>query len=143
MCVCVCVCVYNGYCFCCLVAKSCLTLWDPMGYSPPGSTAHEFSQARIPEWVAMPSSRGSSQPRDWTHVSWIAGGFFTIWATREALWNFSYLSFFIFFLVNLTEDFPFHWSFKDPTFGFIDSFIVFVSFILPALDLVCSFKKVS
>ena len=41
-------------------------------------------QARILEWVAMPSSRGSSQPRDWTQVSHIAGGFFTIWATREA-----------------------------------------------------------
>ena len=40
--------------------------------------------ARILEWVAMPSSRGSSQPRDPTQVSHIAGGFFTIWATREA-----------------------------------------------------------
>ena len=42
-------------------------------------------QARILEWVAMPSSRGSSQPRDQTQVSHIAGGFFTVWATREAL----------------------------------------------------------
>ena len=42
-------------------------------------------QARILEWVAMPSPRGSSQPRDWTQVSWIAGRFFTIWTTREAL----------------------------------------------------------
>ena len=42
-------------------------------------------QARILEWVAMPSSRGYSQPKDWTQVSHIAGGFFTIWATREAL----------------------------------------------------------
>ena len=41
-------------------------------------------QARILEWVAMPSSRGSSQPWDWTQVSLIAGGFFTIWAIREA-----------------------------------------------------------
>ena len=40
-------------------------------------------QARILEWVAMPSSRESSQHRDWTHVSCIAGGFFTIWATRD------------------------------------------------------------
>ena len=39
-------------------------------------------QARILEWVAMPSSRGSSQSRDWTQVSHIAGGFFTVWATR-------------------------------------------------------------
>ena len=40
-------------------------------------------QVRILEWVAMPSSRGSSKPRDQTQVSRIAGGFFTIWATRE------------------------------------------------------------
>ena len=42
-------------------------------------------QARILEWVAMPSSRGSTQPRGQTQVSRIAGGFFTVWATREAL----------------------------------------------------------
>ena len=41
-------------------------------------------QARILEWVAMPSSRGSSQPGDWAQVSGIAGRFFTIWSTREA-----------------------------------------------------------
>ena len=39
---------------------------------------------RILEWVAFPFFRGSSQPRDQTGVSWIAGGFFTRWATREA-----------------------------------------------------------
>ena len=42
-------------------------------------------QARILEWVAMPSSRGSSQPKNQTQVSHIAGRFFTVWATREAL----------------------------------------------------------
>ena len=41
-------------------------------------------QARILECVAFPFSRGSSQPRDWTQVSHIVGGFFTSWATREA-----------------------------------------------------------
>ena len=41
-------------------------------------------QARLLERAAMPSSRGSSQTRDWTQVSCIAGGFFTVWATREA-----------------------------------------------------------
>ena len=41
-------------------------------------------QARILEWVAMPSSRGSSQPRDQIQVSLIASTFFTVWATREA-----------------------------------------------------------
>ena len=54
----------------------------------PGSCVHGILQARILEWVAIPLSRGSSQPRDWTWVSHIAGRFFTIWATREApLWS--------------------------------------------------------
>ena len=44
----------------------------------------EIPQARILEWVAMLSSRGSSQPSDWTQVSHIAGRFFTVWATRKA-----------------------------------------------------------
>ena len=41
-------------------------------------------QARILEWLAVPFSRGSSQPRDQTQVSHIAGEFFTSWVTREA-----------------------------------------------------------
>ena len=68
----------------CLVDQSCLALWDPMDYSSPGPCAHGIFQARILEWVAISSSRGSSQPRDWTFVSCIAGGFFTCWALREA-----------------------------------------------------------
>ena len=47
-------------------AQSCWTLWDPVDCSPPGSSVHGILQARILEWVAMPSSRGSSQPRDGT-----------------------------------------------------------------------------
>ena len=42
------------------------------------------SPTRILEWVAFPFSGASSQPRDWTQVSHIGGGFFTSWATREA-----------------------------------------------------------
>ena len=49
--------------------QSCLTLCNPMDCSPPGSSVHGILQARILEWVAMPSSRGSSPPRDWTRVS--------------------------------------------------------------------------
>ena len=59
---------------------------NPMDCSPPGTSVHGILQARILEWVAIPFSRGSSPPRDWTWVSWnscIAGRFFTIWATRE------------------------------------------------------------
>ena len=44
--------------------QSCLTLYDPMDCSPPGSSVHGILQARILEWLAMPSSRGSSPPRD-------------------------------------------------------------------------------
>ena len=47
-------------------------------------TIHGILQARILEWVAFSFSRGSSQPRDQTQVSRIAGRFFTNWATREA-----------------------------------------------------------
>ena len=53
-------------------AQSCLTLRDLMVY-----TVHGVLQARTLEWVAFPSSRGSSQPRDQTQVSRIADGFFT------------------------------------------------------------------
>ena len=60
-----------------------LWLWDLMDYSLPGSSLHEILQARILECVAIPFSRGSSQPRGWTWVSCIAGGFFTIWAISE------------------------------------------------------------
>ena len=48
---------------CCLGTKSCSTICDPMDWSPPGSSVHRIFQARIPEWVAMPSSRGFSWPR--------------------------------------------------------------------------------
>ena len=72
----------------------CLTLCDPMGYNllvcdPMGynllvSSIRGIFQARILEWVAISSSKGSSWPRDWTQVSRIAGRLFTIWASREA-----------------------------------------------------------
>ena len=54
------------------VTQSCLTLCDPMDY-----TVHGILQARILEGVAFPFSRGSSQPKDQTEVSYIADGFFT------------------------------------------------------------------
>ena len=54
-----------------------------MECSPPGSSVHEIFQARILEWVAISFSRGSSQPRDWIHVSCTAGRFFTNWATKS------------------------------------------------------------
>ena len=58
-----------GYMGLCLVAQSCLTLWSPMDCSLTGSSSHGIFQARILELVAISYSRGSSRPRDWTHVS--------------------------------------------------------------------------
>ena len=54
-----------------------------MDCSLSGSSVHVILQVRILEWVTIPFSRGSSQPRDQIQVSYIAGGFFIIWATRE------------------------------------------------------------
>ena len=71
----------NVSCWCCIVYldliifvcaklfQSCLILSDPMDNSLPGSSVHGILQTRILKWVAMPSSRGSSQPRDQTSVS--------------------------------------------------------------------------
>ena len=56
-----------------------------MDYSLPGSYVHGILQARILEWVAIPFSGGSSQPRDQTQISCIAGRFFIVWATGEAV----------------------------------------------------------
>ena len=68
-----------------LVAQSCLTLCDPMDCSPPGSSVHGILLAGMLKWVAILFSRGWSWPRDQTHVSCLAGEFFTIWATRKAM----------------------------------------------------------
>ena len=68
---------------CAQLLQSCPTLCDPTDCSPPGSSVHGISQARILESVAMPSSRGSSWPRDQTCVSCIAGLYHS--ATWEAL----------------------------------------------------------
>ena len=65
----VCVCVQSLY--------SCTTLCSPMDCSMPGFSSHGVFQARILEGVAISFSRESSWSRDWTHVSWVAGKFFT------------------------------------------------------------------
>ena len=61
--------------YCCLVAQSCPTLYDPIDC---------ISQARTLKWVTISFSRGSSQPRGQTHVSWIGRQILYHWATREA-----------------------------------------------------------
>ena len=64
---------------CAQLLQSCPTLCDPMDCSLPDSFDYGIIQARILEWVANSFSRGSSQPRDRTQVSYIAGRLFNIW----------------------------------------------------------------
>ena len=66
-----------------LVVQS-LWICNPMDCSLPGCSVYGILKTKILEWVAIPSSSESSQPRDQTQVSCIVGRFFTIWATREA-----------------------------------------------------------
>ena len=71
-------------CVCMLSCFIHVWLCNPMEYSLPDSSVHGILQARILEWAAMPSSRASSWPRDRTHISFIAGGFFTHQDTWKA-----------------------------------------------------------
>ena len=73
---------------CWVLSDSC----DPMDLNLPGSSVHGISQARILEWIVIFFSQGSSQPRNWTQLSCIAGNFFTDWAIRgewhnDLIWN--------------------------------------------------------
>ena len=80
----VCVCVYVSY----SVMSDC----NPMDYNFPGFSVHGIFQARILEWVAICFSRGSSEPKDWTLVSWIAGRFFTTWPSGKPHTLYSFLN---------------------------------------------------
>ena len=83
------------YCFSSIVILASLALWsvaklhpilsDSTDYSSPGSSVHGMFQARILEWVSISSSRGSSRPRDRTHISCIGRWVLYEWATRGAL----------------------------------------------------------
>ena len=69
----------------CVRACMCVCVSNSMSNSlQPHGLYYGILQARILEWIAFPFSKGSSQPRDWTQVSHIAGGFFINWAAREA-----------------------------------------------------------
>ena len=69
----------------CPVTQLCLTLCDPLDCSPPGTAVHGILQARMLEWVAIPFSRGSLQPRDQTRVSCVSC------IGRQILYPLSYL----------------------------------------------------
>ena len=91
--------MFYSMCVCVLVTQSCPTLCDLTDCSPPGSSVHGILQARILECIAIPFSRGSSQPRDRTLVSHIAGRFFTIWATGTSYVLFHTVNHFFIFLI--------------------------------------------
>ena len=76
----------------CFVTQSCLTLWNPMNCSPPGSSVYWIFQARMLEWVAISYSMRSFRPRDWTHISCIDRWLFTTELPRKSLVNCNYLS---------------------------------------------------
>ena len=68
---------WSHYYCCCLVPQSCPTLCDTIDCSLLGSSVRGIFQARILEWIAISFSRGCFQPRDRTHLSCLAGRFFT------------------------------------------------------------------
>ena len=75
-------------CYCCLVAKLCPALLGPIDCSPPGSSIHGISEARILEWVAISFPRGTSQSRDQAHITCVSStGRWVLyhWDTYEAL----------------------------------------------------------
>ena len=102
-------------------AQLCPTLGDPMDCSLPGSSVHGILEARILEWVTIPFSRGSSQSRDWTQVSYVAGGCFTIWATRERR-----LILIEIFGEEIIGQFPFPFSESQWTFTVLGTFETFL-----------------
>ena len=67
------------------VAQSCLTVRDPLHCNPPGSSVHGISQAKILKCIAISFFRGSSRPRDGTHISCTGRWLLYCWVTREAL----------------------------------------------------------
>ena len=75
--------IYTHVCVCAQSLQLCPTLCNPMDHSPVGSSVHGILQARILEWVAISFSRGSSWPRDWTHVSCIGRWVLFNWATWD------------------------------------------------------------
>ena len=68
---------FQSSCYCCLVAQSCSSLCDPVDCTPPSSSVHGIPQAIIVKWVSISFSKGSSRPRDQTHVSCFVCELFT------------------------------------------------------------------
>ena len=106
-------------CCCCLVTKSCPTFYNSMDGSPPGSFVHDISQARILQWVAISFSRRFSWPRDKTHISCLAGGFFTTEPPGKPQFNVSSTNLLIVHLWAVLQHAPFpssHLQLRAPPF---------------------------
>ena len=120
MCVCVCVCVRVRVCV--LVTQLCPTLCNLLDCNAPSFSVHGILQARILEWVVMPFSRGTFQPRDQTcisYVSCVAGGFFTA-DPRGKKFNFTSTFTPNSSLVSLASGFP-HWKLPMRDHQFVGS----------------------
>ena len=96
-----------GLCCCCyFVAKSCpdyfATAWAIACQAP--SSLHGISQARILEWVALPSSRGSSSLRDWTIISYIGRPILYHWVPRKT-WDYEDALYWVLFYIKLSNTF--------------------------------------
>lgn len=76
---------YSAYVLFAKLFQLCWTLCDPGDLNPLGSSVHRIPQARKLGWVAMPFSRGSSRPREWSQVSCIAGRFYIVWAKSQSI----------------------------------------------------------
>ena len=135
-------CLFLPYYLLLVHAKSlrlCPTVCNPMDGSPPGFSVHGILQTRIPEWVAMTSSRGSSWPRDWANISCVSctgRWILYLYATWEAsfifteltnIFSFISLILFAFNLVCFILSF-FFLAFYRITFIILLSFYLFVNF---------------
>ena len=101
----------------CSVTQLCPTLCNPVDCSPPGSSVPEISQARIPEWIAISFSRGSSQPRSLVSPV-LAGGFFiSVPPGKSQIVLLPLLFFFFLSAKKRTCSYVFKWMFSSVQFS--------------------------
>ena len=96
----------------CVCAQSCLTFCNPVDWSPPGSSVHGIFWARILEWGAISSSRGSSRFRDLTCISYLGRWVPYHWATWEALEHRKLAQSWDFFPIECQKGTVADWSYK-------------------------------
>ena len=95
----------------------CPTFCNPMDCNPPGSSVHGISQSRLPEWVAILFSRGSSRPRHRTWVTYTAGRFFTSEPPDKSPYLLTLLYYYYFLILSpcfIFLIFILYWNIVDP-----------------------------